>query len=193
VGRLTRARLASGNAHKLEELRRLLPGWELEALPLDYPPEDGETYEENARIKARFARVHAPGDEWVVADDSGVEADALDGRPGIHSARWSGAWVETMLAELAGAENRGGRYVCVLVAISPEGDEVVARGELEGSFAKEPRGDEGFGYDPIFVPAGETRTVAELGNAWKAERSHRANAARALVAAVGRHPELRSP
>jgi XTP/dITP diphosphohydrolase len=72
----------------------------------------------------------------------------------------------------------------VLVAISPEGDEVVARGQLPGSFAVEPRGDEGFGYDPIFVPAGETRTVAELGNAWKDEHSHRARAARALASAL---------
>ena len=179
-----RARLASGNSHKLAELRRLLPGWELEALPLDYPPEDGSTYEANARIKAGFARQHAPADEWVVADDSGVEADALGGRPGIHSARWSGAWVETMLAELAGRGDRGGRYVGVLVAIAPDGNEVVARGELDGSFALEPRGSEGFGYDPIFVPAGESRTVAELGNAWKDGHSHRAVAARALAARV---------
>ncbi len=176
-----RVRLASGNAHKLEELRLLLPGWELDALPLDYPPEDGSTYEANALIKARFARAHAAADEWVLADDSGVEADVLGGRPGIHSARWSGAWVETMLAELAGRDDRGGRYVCVLVAISPAGEEVVARGELAGSFALEPRGDEGFGYDPIFVPAGETRTVAELGAAWKAAHSHRAVAAQALL------------
>ena len=179
-----RARLASGNAHKLDELGRLLPGWELDALALDYPPEDGDTYEANARIKARFARRHAPRDEWVLADDSGVEADALDGRPGIHSARWSGAWIETMLAELDGRDDRGGRYVCVLVAISPGGEEVVARGELAGSFATAPRGDEGFGYDPIFVPTGEERTVAELGNAWKDGHSHRAEAARRLAAAV---------
>jgi XTP/dITP diphosphohydrolase len=176
-----RLRLASANAHKLDELRRVLPGWELDVLPLDYPPEDCATYEENARIKARHARAHAPADEWVVADDSGVEAVALGGRPGIHSARWSGAWVETMLAELQGSEDRGGRYVCLLVAISPDGEEVVARGELTGSFAREPRGSEGFGYDPIFVPDGESRTVAELGNEWKAEHSHRARAARTLA------------
>jgi len=181
-----RVRLASGNAHKLAELRRLLPGWEFDALPLDYPPEDGGSYEANARIKARFAREHAPRDEWVLADDSGVEADALGGRPGIHSARWSGAWVETMLAELDGRDDRRGRYVCVLVAIGPAGDEVVARGELSGSFAREPRGDEGFGYDPIFVPVGEETTVAELGNAWKDEHSHRAVATRALAAALSR-------
>ena len=183
-----RARLASGNAHKLEELRRALPGWELDLLPLDYPPEDGSTYEENAHLKAAFARAHARADEWVVADDSGVEADALGGCPGIHSARWSGAWIETMLAELEGAEDRGGRYVCVLVAISPLGEEVVARGALPGSFAHAPRGSEGFGYDPIFVPHGESLTVAELGDAWKAEHSHRARAAQSLVDRLrGRH------
>ena len=179
-----RARLASGNTHKLAELQRLLPGWELEALPLDYPAEDGDTYEANALIKAQFARFRAPSDHWVLADDSGVEADALGGRPGVHSARWSGAWIETMLAQLEGRDDRGGRYVCVLVAVSPAGVEVVARGELAGSFAHEPRGDEGFGYDPIFVPTGETLTVAELGNSWKDEHSHRAAAARALATKV---------
>jgi XTP/dITP diphosphohydrolase len=179
-----RARLASANPHKLEELRRALPGWEVEPLePEGWPEETGATYEDNARIKARFARGHAGPDEWVVADDSGVEADALGGRPGIHSARWSGAWVETMLAELDGAADRRGRYVCVLVAIAPDDEEVVARGELPGSFAEKPRGSEGFGYDPIFVPVGQVSTVAELGNAWKARNSHRARAAHALAGA----------
>jgi XTP/dITP diphosphohydrolase len=179
-----RARLASTNEHKLEELRRALPGWQLEPLELALPPEDGSTYEENALLKARFARGHAAGDEWVVADDSGVEAEALGGRPGVNSARWSTTWIETMLAELAGAENRRGRYVCVLAALSPPGAEVVVRGELHGSFAEAPRGTEGFGYDPIFVPEGESRTVAELGNAWKQANSHRALAARALNEAL---------
>ena len=185
---MTRLLLASGNAHKLAELGRALPEWELEALVLDYPPEDGSTYEANARIKARFARAHAPAVDWVVADDSGVEADALGGRPGIHSARWSGAWIETMLAELEGRSDRGGRYVCVLVAIAPDGRELVARGELAGAFAEAPRGSEGFGYDPIFVPAGETRTVAELGDAWKDDHSHRALAARELARALAGEP-----
>jgi XTP/dITP diphosphohydrolase len=181
-----RLRLASGNAHKLEELRRALPAWELDVLPLDYPPEDGATYEDNARIKARHARAYAAADEWVVADDSGVEATALGGLPGVHSARWSGAWIETMLAELDGRGDRSGRYVCVLVAMSPGGEEIVARGELEGAFAEEPRGSEGFGYDPIFVPSGESRTVAELGNAWKDEHSHRARAAHELARRLAR-------
>jgi XTP/dITP diphosphohydrolase len=185
---VTRLLLASANAHKLAELARALPEWQVEPLALDYPPEDGSSYEENARIKARFARAHAPAGDWVVADDSGVEADALGGRPGIHSARWSGAWIETMLRELEGRADRGGRYVCVLVAIAPDGRELVARGELVGSFAEAPRGSEGFGYDPIFVPAGETRTVAELGDAWKDDHSHRALAARELARALAGEP-----
>jgi XTP/dITP diphosphohydrolase len=177
-----RARLASANPHKLKELRRALPAWEVEPLDADdWPAETGATYEDNARIKARFARGLAAAGEWVVADDSGVEAEALGGRPGIHSARWSGAWVETMLAELDGVADRRGRYVCVLVAIAPDGKEIAVRGELPGAFAEAPRGSEGFGYDPIFVPEGETQTVAELGNTWKAEHSHRARAARALA------------
>jgi XTP/dITP diphosphohydrolase len=182
-----RVRLASANPHKLLELRRALSGREVEALAADgWPDETGATYEENARIKAEFARGLAAADEWVVADDSGVEAEALGGRPGVHSARWSGAWIETMLAELDGAADRRGRYVCVLVAIAPDGDEVVARGELAGRFADVPRGSEGFGYDPIFVPDGEERTVAELGDAWKDEHSHRARAARALAELLDR-------
>ena len=149
-----RVRLASGNAHKLEELRLLLPGWELDALPLDYPPEDGSTYEANALIKARFARAHAAADEWVLADDSGVEADALGGRPGIHSARWAADGVARLLAELDGAEDRRARYVCCLVCLTPTG-ELNGLGVLEGTIASARSGTEGFGYDPIFVPAGE--------------------------------------
>jgi XTP/dITP diphosphohydrolase len=183
-----RVRLASTNDHKLEELRSALSGWQVEPLELELPPEDGSTYEENALLKARFARPHAAGDEWVVADDSGVEAEALRGRPGVASARWSTTWIETMLAELEGQKNRRGRYVCVLAALSPRGVEVVVRGELPGTFAEAPRGREGFGYDPIFVPEGESRTVAELGNAWKQEHSHRAHAARALQEAVAQTP-----
>jgi XTP/dITP diphosphohydrolase len=172
--------LASENPHKLEELRRALPEWEVEPLLLELPPEQGHTYEENALAKARFARGRAPAGEWVVADDSGVEAEALGGRPGVHSARWSDRWIETMLAELASERDRRGRYVSVLAAVSPTGDEIVVRGELPGTFAHAPRGEEGFGYDPIFVPEGESKTVAELGNAWKQGHSHRARAARAL-------------
>ena len=177
-----KARLASGNPHKLEELRAALTGWELELLETerDYPPEDGETYYENARAKAAFGRESAPPDEWVLGEDSGIEVAALGGAPGIASARWAVDGVAQLLAELDGVDDRRARYVCELVALGPAGEERRGTGMLEGAIATERRGDEGFGYDPIFIPAGEERTVAELGNEWKRANSHRARAAAAI-------------
>jgi XTP/dITP diphosphohydrolase len=185
-----KARLASGNRYKLEELRRALPAWEIELASPSAgdergPEETGATFLENARIKARFAGARAPGGEWALGEDSGIEVAALGGRPGVHSARWAGDGVARLLAELGGRTDRRARYVCQLVAISPAGDEVCATGTLEGAIAAAPRGDEGFGYDPIFVPTGESRTVAELGNDWKRTHSHRARAAAALAATLG--------
>jgi XTP/dITP diphosphohydrolase len=183
-----RAVLASGNEHKLHELRAALPGWELELLPRpDYPAETGATYEENARGKAWFGRRHAPPSSWVLGEDSGIEAAALDGRPGVGSARWAADGVARIQRELSGTGDRSARYVCVIVAVDPDGNELVVSGVLDGSvIAGAPRGDEGFGYDPVFVPEGETRTVAELGNDWKRRNSHRARAAAALAAATVR-------
>ena len=184
MGRL-RALLASRNEHKLHELRHALADWELELLEADgYPPEHGATYYENARAKAVFGRAHA--DAWVLGEDSGIEVEALDGRPGVESARWADDGVAALLAALEGVDDRRARYVCELVAVSPEGEELRGTGTLEGTIAPAPRGSEGFGYDPIFVPLGETSTVAELGNAWKREHSHRARAARALAGALQR-------
>jgi XTP/dITP diphosphohydrolase len=181
-----RARLASANPHKLTELSAALPGWDLELLDAgDLPPETGATYLENALGKAQFGRAHAPAGEWVLGEDSGIEAVALGGRPGIASARWAEDPVARLLEELDGSEERGARYVCTLVAIGPDAGEHVVHGTLEGAVGHEPRGDEGFGYDPVFVPRGESRTVAELGDAWKRTHSHRARAAAALAAAVG--------
>ena len=178
------AKLASQNAHKLEELRAALPDWRLELLGADeFPPEDGETYYENARGKAEFGRSLVGSEEWMIGEDSGIELAALGGRPGVQSARWADDGVARALEELAGADDRRARYVCELVALSPDGAELRGTGILEGTIAAEPRGNEGFGYDPIFVPDGETQTVAELGNAWKREHSHRARAARALRSA----------
>ena len=178
------ARLASQNAHKLEELRAALPDWRLELLGADeFPPEDGETYYENARGKAEFGRSVAGPQEWTIGEDSGIELSALGGRPGVQSARWADDGVARALEELAGADDRRARYVCELVALSPDGAELRGTGILEGTIAAEPHGNEGFGYDPIFVPDGETQTVAELGNAWKRAHSHRARAARALHSA----------
>jgi XTP/dITP diphosphohydrolase len=179
--------LGSRNENKLQELCRALPGWEIELLEArDEPVEDGTTFLENARIKAQHARREAPADVWVAGEDSGIEVVALDGRPGIESARWAEDPVERLLLELERAEDRRARYVCELVAVAPDGSEARATGTLEGTAALAPRGHEGFGYDPIFVPLGEALTVAELGNEWKAEHSHRARAARALAAVLGR-------
>jgi XTP/dITP diphosphohydrolase len=183
------ASLASQNPHKARELEVLLPGWAIDPLDSDgYPPETGATYYENARAKARFGRMMGEFDAWMIGEDSGIEVDGLDGRPGIESARFGGDDpVGRLLAELDGVDGDGrkARYRCELVALSPELEEFRGTGVLEGTIAAEPRGTEGFGYDPIFVPAGETQTVAELGDAWKAEHSHRAHAARELHAAVG--------
>ena len=174
--------LASRNENKLRELRAALPGWEISLLDgPDEPVEDGETFLDNARVKALHGRRYAPADVWVAGEDSGIEVAALGGRPGVESARWAVDGVAELLAELDGMDDRRARYVCELVVLSPEGDELRATGTLEGRVAHEPRGDEGFGYDPIFVPLGESSTVAELGDAWKSEHSHRARAARELA------------
>jgi XTP/dITP diphosphohydrolase len=184
-----RALLASGNAHKLEELQAALASWEIDLLGADgFPDEDGETYYENARDKARFGRQVGESGAWILGEDSGIEAVALGGRPGIASARWAEDGVAELLTELDGADNRRARYVCELVALAPDGRELRGTGILEGTIASERRGDEGFGYDPIFVPAGETRTVAELGNDWKRTNSHRARAAAALLRSLSAMP-----
>jgi XTP/dITP diphosphohydrolase len=182
-----KAVLASQNLHKLEELRDALPGWELEALDADnWPEETGETYYENALIKARFGREHADPNVWVLGEDSGIESVALDGAPGLHSARWAPGLdqADALLARLDGEPERRARMVTELVAISPEGDLTSARGVLDGTLATERRGTGGFGYDPIFIPDGGTRTVAEIGDEWKRSNSHRARAAHALVEAL---------
>jgi XTP/dITP diphosphohydrolase len=179
--------LASRNPHKARELEVLLPGFAIEPFDADdYPPETGSTYVENARAKARFA--WRPG-TWALGEDSGIEVDALDGRPGIFSARYApeGApAIARLLDELDGIGERAARYVSELVAVTPDGEELRGTGVLSGRIAAEPRGSEGFGYDPIFIPDGEERTVAELGDAWKAQHSHRARAARALREVVDR-------
>lgn len=181
------ARLASSNENKLRELRHAMPGWQIDLLDAaEYPPEDGETYYENAQTKALHGHGLAP-DGWVLGEDSGVELEALGGRPGVHSSRWAaGREAERALEELEGIESEGrrARYVSELVAISPEGQELRGTGVLEGRIAEEPRGSEGFGFDPVFVPEGEERTVADLGDGWKLKNSHRARAARALLEAL---------
>jgi XTP/dITP diphosphohydrolase len=184
--------LVSENAHKARELAAALPGWAVERWdgpPL--PPETGDSFAANARGKAAFGREHGDPGAWVAGEDSGLEVAALDGAPGIFSARYAGdgasddANVERLLADLGDAADRRARYVCELVALAPGGREIAARGTLHGTIAAERRGDGGFGYDPVFVPTGRSETVAELGDEWKAKHSHRANAARELAAALG--------
>jgi XTP/dITP diphosphohydrolase len=121
----------------------------------------------------------------MLGEDSGLEVEALGGAPGVATARWAqGRHVERILEVLAGVTDRRARYVCELIALAPDGRELRGTGALEGRIADEPRGTAGFGFDPVFVPDGEERTVAELGDDWKAEHSHRARAAQALRAAV---------
>jgi XTP/dITP diphosphohydrolase len=180
-----KARLASGNAHKLEELRAALPGWELGLVEADVE-ETGATYEDNARLKAHAGRDAAADGEWVLGEDSGIEVDALAGGPGVRSARWApaGSQAEALLERLGDEPNRRARMVATIVALSSDGEEVTVVGVLPGEVARERRGTGGFGYDPVFVPDGFEQTVAELGNDWKRANSHRARAAQALLHAV---------
>ena len=179
--------LASHNAHKARELSRLLPGWDVEPYAGELPEETGETFRDNALLKARAVHRATGGSSWVLADDSGIEAAALGGRPGVRSARFAGEHatdeqnLARLLDELAGRDDRRVAYVAELVAIAPDGRELHARGELRGTMAEQPRGTGGFGYDPAFVPEGEDRTVGEMSAEEKDAISHRARAARALA------------
>ena len=179
--------LSTRNAHKVREFAALLDGVDVAPLPCDValPPETGETFVENARGKALLGRSVGPVDVWMLGEDSGLEVDALGGRPGVETARWArGRHVERILEALDGMDNRRARYVAELVAIAPDGLELRGTGRLEGRIALEARGSAGFGFDPVFVPDGEARTVAELGDEWKAVNSHRARAAAALARLV---------
>jgi XTP/dITP diphosphohydrolase len=179
--------LATHNAHKLRELARLLPGIALDPLPddLESPPETGDTYAENALIKARAAA--AATARSAIADDSGIEAEALGWRPGVRSARYAGerATDADNLAKLAREAPAGSRarYVCVVAHVTPAGEEHLFEGRCAGTIAPAPRGTRGFGYDPLFLPdEAPGRTMAELTDAGKDAISHRGRAARALLA-----------
>ena len=187
---------ATGNRHKLRELRELLPGVELSSLPegVELPPEDGDSFAAIALAKARAAR--AATGEAVVADDSGIEAAGLGGRPGIHSARFAGegASDEENLAKLlhdvaAAGEERRAAYVCALALIEEDGAERVFEARCEGRLVDAPRGEGGFGYDPAFVPDDTgpegRRTMSELSREEKNEISHRGRAARLLAGHLG--------
>ena len=183
---------ATGNKHKLREMRELLPGLDLEGLPdgVELPPEEGESYAEIALDKARAA--HRSTGEAVIGDDSGIGAEALDGRPGIQSARYGGEGasdrenLEKLLREVAAVGgSRRAHYTCALALIEADGAEHVFEARCEGRLIEAPRGEGGFGYDPAFVPdatgPGDERTMSELSQAEKNEISHRGLAARRLA------------
>lgn len=198
---MTTVVLATNNAHKADEIANALDfeGWRFETLAqaglASDPEEDAGTFEGNARIKAQAAwdAARAVGKRCaVLADDSGLEVDALDGAPGVYSSRYAGADGDDdannakLLAALEGVPDaqRTGRFVCTLVLLDEGGAETVACGTVEGRIGHELRGSEGFGYDPLFLPDafGGELTLAEVPQARKAEVSHRGNALRALKA-----------
>ncbi len=193
--------LASGNAGKLREFSELLGATGLELvrqsdLGIEPPPETGTTFVENALIKARnAARLSGLP---AIADDSGIEVDALGGAPGVYSARYAGegASDEANLSKLLAALDvipaslRTARYRCVVVFVQDHGDPhpLIGQGTWEGRMIAERRGSGGFGYDPCFVPRGESRTAAEMPAAEKNQQSHRGQAMRAFLAQLGGRP-----
>jgi XTP/dITP diphosphohydrolase len=181
--------LATRNDHKLREFREALPGIEILPLPddVELPPETGETFADNALEKAR--RAHAATGLAAIADDSGIEAAALGGRPGVRSARYAGENatdeenLQKLLDEVAAAgDDRSVAYVCALVHVTEDGEEWLFEQRCTGQLADEPRGTGGFGYDPAFVPDDyhDGRTMAELTPDEKHAISHRGRAAKAF-------------
>ena len=194
---MVRLVLATRNEAKLVELRRILePLVAAEVVGLaDVPayqevPETGATFAENALLKAREAVRHTRLP--AVADDSGLAVDALNGMPGVLSARWAGRAADDaanrrlVLEQTADVPEprRGAAFVCVAALVTPDGREQVVEGRLDGMLTRAPRGSNGFGYDPVFQPDGETRTTAEMDPAEKDAISHRGRAFRALAPVV---------
>ena len=190
--------IGSGNRDKAAELQELLAdgGWEVRSLTeypeIPEPVEDADTFEGNALLKARYYGVHFKVP--CVADDSGIEVDALNGEPGVYSARYAGESCtyddnnRKMLAALAevDAGGRNARFVCCAAFVDVDGKELVTRGEVAGAIAFECRGEHGFGYDPLFVPEGESGTFGELGPGKKRKISHRGKAFRKLCERIER-------
>jgi XTP/dITP diphosphohydrolase len=185
--------LATRNPGKLAELKALLDGSGWEPVMLDaYPAapdveETGTTFADNARLKARSAFEHSR--TWTVAEDAGLEADALGGEPGVYSARYAGPDAtdkdrcRKLLAKLIAVpdERRHARFRCVMCVVSPAGEERLFEGSCEGKISHHARGCAGFGYDPLFIPEGQSQTFGELGLEVKSQISHRARAMRQVV------------
>lgn len=185
--------LATRNAHKTEEIRHIL-GDRFEVLDVTFFPdlpeieETGTTFLENARLKALGISRRIEG--WVLADDSGLEVDALSGAPGVWSSSYGGEEGnhaknnERLMREMSGKTERSARFRCTLVLAKDGEEKAVFTGTVEGSIADSPSGNGGFGYDPLFIPEGHTGTMADLGATVKSTLSHRAHAIRAFVADV---------
>ena len=181
--------LATGNAAKVAELRPLLAPREVEGAPEGFDVEEtGVTLFQNAWLKARALRARLGDDSVVLADDTGLVVHALGGRPGVFSARYAGPDAtyadncRRLLEELEGVEDRGAAFVCVLVGLRADGSMLVASGSCPGRIAPAMRGSGGFGYDPVFLPEGEARSMAEMSREEKAAISHRGRAARRMAA-----------
>lgn len=188
--------IATGNKGKLSEYKILLREiaelniFSQSDLPTFSPrPEDGKTFEENARIKAKTLRA-IKNKSYVLGEDSGLVVEGLNGLPGIHSARYAGPKASDSenvskllkMMTLKPMQNRNAKFVCSVVVYTPSGEEWVFTGELKGTIATKPAGLHGFGYDPVFIPEGQTQTLAELGGGFKTQHSHRAQAAKAFMA-----------
>lgn len=178
--------LASSNEHKVKEINAIVSGLGVEFIlpPKGFDPiEDGETFEENSLIKALEAWKLSK--TWALADDSGLCIDALDGKPGIHSARYADtpqARIDRVLKEMNGIENRSARFKCCMTLINPQGEVAFSyTGFCEGSIIDGQRGVNGFGYDPIFLLEGSNKTMAELTEEEKNEVSHRGKALKAVL------------
>ena len=186
--------ISSTNPGKIAEIKEIMSGLDVRWLTQDdvggWPEieETGDSYIQNASIKARAVSMKTG--KATLADDSGIEVDALKGAPGLHSARWAGGTDqdnnEKLRELMAGVhrDRRGARYRCAAVVVFPEGHGIVAEGRCEGRIGEEPRGGGGFGYDPWFIPAGETRSMAELSASEKHAISHRGKALRGLIAGI---------
>lgn len=199
---MTRLLLATTNPGKVEELRPQLGALGLQLVGLeqypglDEPVEDQDSFEANARLKAlHYAALAGIA---VLADDSGLEVDALDGAPGVRSARWAGEPsdaqrnLDKLLRDLQGETDRSARFRCALCLVRDGQVNVEVSGACEGVLLSKPRGQGGFGYDPIFVPAGHDRTFAEMSRAEKQALSHRGRAVAALVRELAAHAPGRS-
>ncbi|MCC2679117.1 MAG: hypothetical protein K0R29_1693 [Pseudobdellovibrio sp.] len=182
--------IATGNKGKLEEYKLTLgkvPEFQVYSqadLPHFTPkPEDGATFLDNARIKARSVKA-LKSEHWVLGEDAGLEVEGLNNLPGVHTARYAGPNARDSenvakllkMVQIRTAANRKAQFKCVTVVLTPENEEWVFEGTLKGNISTKVAGTLGFGYDPVFIPEGETKTLAELGPGYKIQKSHRAQA-----------------